>query len=126
MTAIEITTETPTEMYCLLNLIKKMEVKDSEAVPPVQKIKMPEPMPAVEGLGKEQEASCAEEEVEKLVEDLRSNASWLEGDKLAPPDLKNNLLKAARILEIECTRREHHRLGDYANDKRILDVIRKP
>ena len=127
MTAIEITTETPTEMYCLLNLIKKMEVKDSESVPEMQKKRiLPGEMPAVAGLGKAPAEGSQTEEVERFVEDLRKYAELISGNMTVPPDLMCVILKAARVIEIECTRREHHRLGDYANDKRIIDVIRKP
>ena len=127
MTAIEITTETPTEMYCLLNLVRKMEVENREPVPEMQKKRiLPGEMPAVAGLGEAPSEGSQTEEVERFVEDLRKYAELISGTMTVPPDLMCVILKAARVIEIECTRREHHRLGDYANDKRILDVIRKP
>ena len=64
--------------------------------------------------------------MERFVEDLRKYAELISGNMTVPPDLMCVILKAARVIEIECTRREHHRLWDYANDKRIIDVIRKP
>lgn len=132
MTAIEITTETPTEMYCLLNLIKKMEVRDCVPMQPVQKeTKLSEAMPAKEGLGKApaegSQTETFDDLIGMLIEDLRANAKWFAGGPIPPPpDMMSNILKAARILEIEVTRRERNIMFNSATDDRILDVLRKP
>lgn len=130
MTEIKITTETPTEMFCLLNLIKK-EVEDCESVRTVQKERiLPGEMPAASGLGKackeggKTEESQTEEAVGKLIEDLRADACWLETSPL-PEELIANVRKAARILEIQCNSRELHRCCELSANESILDVIQE-
>lgn len=131
MTEIKITTETPTEMFCLLNLVRKMEVENREPVPEMQKKRiLSGEMPAVAGLGKackeggKTEGSQTEEAVGKLIEDLRADACWLETSPL-PEELIANVRKAARILEIQCNSRELHRCCEMSTDESILDVIKE-
>ena len=126
MTEIKITTETPTEMFCLLNLVRKMEVENREPVPEMQKKRiLSGEMPAVAGLGKAPEEGSQTEEVERFVEDLRKYAELISGNMTVPPDLMCVILKAARVIEIECTRREHHSDFDKATDERILSLLSK-
>lgn len=81
------------------------------------------PMQAGYGLGKasakKAEATAA---IEKLIDDLRENARWIE-DMPVPVDVVENLRKAARILEIGRQRREYHELGEEIKDRDILRFL---
>ena len=125
MTAIEITTETPTEMYCLLNLIKKMEARDSEPVRPVQKARiLPDQMPTASGLGKESEEEAekkAEQIIGKLIEDLRAYAEFIDGMP-RPADMQRDLLLAARVIEILWRNRELHQTVSFGEGEQICEA----
>ena len=60
--------------------------------------------------------------VEKLIDDLRENAKWID-DMPIPPEVQKNIRKAARVLEIGLQRREYHKLGDAFKDLDILRVM---
>lgn len=83
----------------------------------------PYPMQAGYGLGKASAKRAeAKEAVEKLIDDLRENARWIE-DSPVPQDVKDNLRKAARIMEIDLQRREYHEFGDEIKDRDILRFL---
>ena len=68
-------------------------------------------------------AEQARKVTEDMIDALRANADWLTDDMPVPGDLKENILKAARLLEIEQTRRDFHQLGEEIKDKQICEVL---
>ena len=83
----------------------------------------PEPVQAMEGLGATHEKKPeAVEAIEKLIDDLRAHADWLIGRPILN-EIPVNMLKAARLLEIELQRREYHDLGDSIKDREILRAL---
>lgn len=132
MTTIEITTENSMEMYHMLNLIKRMEAGDREPVHTMRKEAnlhniRPDPVQTKSGLGdssEKHEKAKEEEPYRKLIIDLRANAEWLSDDMPVPEDLKDNILKAASLLEIEQSRRM---IVDAVNDlknERVAEVFK--
>lgn len=85
---------------------------------------------AGEGLGatSEKGSSSAKEKsvaaVEKLIDDLRENAKWI-ANVPSQEDLRNNILQAARLLEMGLQRREFLDYGNYIKDKEILKLMEK-
>lgn len=112
-------------MYCLLNLIKKMEVRDSEPVRPVQKERiLPDQMPTASGLGKESEEEAekkAEQIIGKLIEDLRAYAEFIDGMP-RPADMQKDLLLAARVIEILWRNRELHQIVSTSEKEQICEA----
>ena len=83
----------------------------------------PEPVQAAERLGASYEKKPeAVEAIEKLIVDLRAHAEWLVGRPILN-EIPKNMLKAARLLEIELQRREYHDLGDSIKDREILRAL---
>lgn len=83
----------------------------------------PEPVQAMEGLGATHEKKPeAVEAIEKLIDDLRAHAEWLVGRPILN-EIPKNMLKAARLLEIELQRREYHDLGNGIKDREILRAL---
>lgn len=83
----------------------------------------PEPVQAMEGLGAPYEKKPeAVKAIEKLIDDLRAHAEWLVGRPILN-EIPKNMLKAARLLEIELQRREYHDLGDSIKDREILRAL---
>lgn len=83
----------------------------------------PEPVQAMEGLGATHEKKPeAVEAIEKLIVDLRAHAEWLVGRPILN-EIPKNMLKAARLLEIELQRREYHDLGNGIKDREILRAL---
>lgn len=83
----------------------------------------PEPVQAMEGLGATHEKKPeAVEAIEKLIDDLRAHADWLIGMPILN-EIPVNMLKAARLLEIELQRREYHDLGNGIKDREILRAL---
>lgn len=81
------------------------------------------PVQAGTGLGQtSEEEKKAVAAVEKLIDDLRENAKWID-DMPIPPEVQKNIRKAARVLEIGLQRREYHKLGDAFKDLDILRVM---
>lgn len=83
----------------------------------------PEPVQAAERLGALYEKKPeAVEAIEKLIVDLRAHAEWLVGRPILN-EIPKNMLKAARLLEIELQRREYHDLGNGIKDREILRAL---
>lgn len=83
----------------------------------------PEPVQAAERLGASYEKKPeAVEAIEKLIVDLRAHAEWLVGRPILN-EIPKNMLKAARLLEIELQRREYHDLGNGIKDREILRAL---
>lgn len=83
----------------------------------------PEPVQAAERLGAPYEKKPeAVEAIEKLIDDLRAHAEWLVGRPILN-EIPKNMLKAARLLEIELQRREYHDLGNGIKDREILRAL---
>lgn len=132
MTTIEITTENPAEMAALLNYIKRMEAGNfgnltvhelrKEAV--LHNVR-PRPVQTGERLGGAQnkdQKDEAEKTVGKLIEDLRANADWLTEDMPVPADLKGNILKAARIIEIMYRTRDYRMAIEQTENEQICEA----
>lgn len=84
-----------------------------------------EPVQTKEGLGTTYEKKPeAVEAIEKLIDDLRAHADWLMGRPILN-EIPVNMLKAARLLEIELQRREYHDLGNSIKDREILQALER-
>lgn len=137
MTCIELSGENAMEVIHMLWGISAMaaagqmtgnEGKTNEPMHGMQKeSNMPagskKPVQAGAGLGQaSEEEKKAVAAVEKLIDDLRENAKWID-DMPIPPEVQKNILEAARVLEIGLQRREYHKLGDAFKDLDILRVM---
>lgn len=81
---------------------KAMEEKKDESMREMQMeadlhTVRPEPMQAEEGLGA---ASAEDTPLDKLAKDLRAGWEWLSDDMPISPDIRPNMIKAAKVLEI--------------------------
>ena len=135
MTTIELITEDPKEMTELLSRIKEVEGLSNGRRPMY-------PMPEgyqmrdrsaitlfrMEGLAKASEKGKAKAEAEKivgkLIEDLRAHAKFIDGMPL-PEDMQNNLLLAARLLEIMSNSQELRRNLDDNEHVMICEAAAK-
>ena len=137
MTYIELSGENAMEVIHLLwgisamAAVGQMTGKEGKTNEPMQGMQkegdMPaggkKPVQAGKGLGQtSEEEKKAVAAVEKLIDDLRENAKWID-DMPIPPEVQKNILKAARVLEIGLQRREYHKLGDAFKDLDILRVM---
>lgn len=136
MTSIELMTENPKEMAELLTRIKMMEGMNNgrktmfampEGIQPrtCQKIEMQR----VEGLEKapaqgEAKKQQAEEIVGKLIEDLREQAKFIER-MFSPEDIHDNMILAARIIEILWRNREIHQICVDTEKEQICEAAAK-
>lgn len=81
---------------------KAMEEKKDESMREMQMeadlhTVRPEPMQAEEGLGA---ASAEDTPLDKLAKDLRAGWEWLSDDMPISPDIRPNMIKAVKVLEI--------------------------
>lgn len=105
MTSIELMAENSKEM---VELLKGMEGANNESVHLLRKkINLhdvrPDPVQTGAGLGSAQtpDEKRKKEPYQKLIDDLRANALWLSDDMPVPDDLRDNILKAVKLLELE-------------------------